>query len=114
MAGGGSAARLSAMARRLLGPLALTVLAAYALVLRPRLNHLGATRAERGAAYPGDDLIPDPYTVTTMATTIDEPPSAVWPWLVQMGCDRAGFYSFDRLDNGGRPSATAIHPDWQD
>jgi hypothetical protein len=48
-----------------------------------------------------------------MAITIDAQPSAVWPWLAQMGCDRAGFYSWDRLDNGGRPSATDIHPEWQ-
>ena len=48
-----------------------------------------------------------------MAITIDMPPSEVWPWLVQMGCDRAGFYSWDYLDNGGRPSATEIHPEWQ-
>jgi hypothetical protein len=48
-----------------------------------------------------------------MAITIDAPPSAVWPWLAQMGCDRAGFYSWDRLDNGGRPSATELHPEWQ-
>ena len=38
----------------------------------------------------------------------------MWPWLVQMGCDRAGFYSWDRLDNGGRPSAENVHPEWQD
>ena len=49
-----------------------------------------------------------------MATTIAAPPSDVWPWLVQMGCDRAGFYSWDRLDNGGRPSAERIHAEWQD
>lgn len=49
-----------------------------------------------------------------MAVTIDAPPEAVWPWLVQMGGDRAGWYSWDRLDNGGRPSATEVHPDWQD
>ena len=48
-----------------------------------------------------------------MATTIAAPPERVWPWLVQMGCDRAGFYSFDRLDNGGRPSADRIHTEWQ-
>ena len=89
-------------------------LGAYAAVLRPRLNRFGASDAELHSGFPGDDLIPDPYTVTTMATTIDAPPSAVWPWLVQMGCDRAGFYSFDRLDNGGRPSATRIHAEWQD
>jgi hypothetical protein len=38
----------------------------------------------------------------------------VWPWLVQMGCDRAGWYSWDRLDNGGTPSAERIQPEWQD
>jgi proline iminopeptidase len=49
-----------------------------------------------------------------MAVTIDAPPSAVWPWLVQMGCDRAGWYSWDRLDNAGVPSAERIHREWQD
>jgi hypothetical protein len=48
-----------------------------------------------------------------MATTIAAPPSEVWPWLVQMGCDHAGFYSWDRLDNGGRPSADRLHAEWQ-
>ena len=41
-----------------------------------------------------------------MAVTIDAPPDQVWPWLVQMGGDRGGWYFWDRLDNGGRPSAT--------
>ena len=45
--------------------------------------------------------------------TIDAPPALVWPWLVQMGCDRAGWYSWDRLDNGSVPSAERIHPEWQ-
>jgi proline iminopeptidase len=49
-----------------------------------------------------------------MAVTIDAPPEQVWPWLVQMGGDRAGWYSWDRLDNRGRPSAQEIHPEWQD
>ncbi|MEU0246877.1 hypothetical protein ABZ192_21595 [Streptomyces sp. NPDC006235] len=48
-----------------------------------------------------------------MAVTIEAPPSQVWPWLVQMGCDRAGWYSWDRLDNGGVASARRIHPEWQ-
>jgi hypothetical protein len=48
-----------------------------------------------------------------MGTTIDAPPAAVWPWLVQMGCGRAGWYSQDRLDNAGRPSAEQIIPEWQ-
>jgi hypothetical protein len=82
-------------------------------VARKMLRNLGATRAERWASLPGDEVVPQAKGFSTMAITIDAPPSAVWPWLVQMGCDRAGFYSWDRLDNGGRPSATEIHPEWQ-
>jgi uncharacterized protein YndB with AHSA1/START domain len=48
-----------------------------------------------------------------MAVTIDAPPDRVWPWLVQMGADRAGWYSYDRLDNGGRASSREIVPAWQ-
>lgn len=59
------------------------------------------------------DLVPGGKRGATMAITIDAPPSAVWPWLAQMGCDRAGWYSWDRLDNGGVPSAERIHPEWQ-
>jgi hypothetical protein len=86
---------------------------ALALARKP-LQNLGATCAERRASLPGDELVPDAKSPSTMAITIDASRSAVWPWLVQMGCDRAGFYSWDRLDNGGRPSATEIHPEWQD
>ncbi len=88
--------------------------ALYALVVRPRMTNWDATDTERIMPLPGDDLIPGGRGGATMATTIDAPPAAVWPWLLQMGCDRAGFYSWDRLDNGGRPSADRIHPEWQD
>jgi hypothetical protein len=49
-----------------------------------------------------------------MAVTIDASPEQVWPWLVQLGWNRGGWYSWDLLDNGGRPSATEVHPEWQD
>ena len=49
-----------------------------------------------------------------MAITVEAPPAEVWPWLAQMGWDRGGWYSWDRLDNGGRPSAHELHPEWQD
>jgi hypothetical protein len=81
--------------------------------VRKELRNLGATRAERRGVLPGDEVVSGARSPSTMAITIDLPPSEVWPWLVQMGCDRAGFYSWDRLDNGGRPSATEIHPEWQ-
>lgn len=48
-----------------------------------------------------------------MAVTLEAPPRRVWPWLVQMGYDRAGWYSWDRLDHLGIPSADRIHPEWQ-
>jgi hypothetical protein len=80
---------------------------------RKELRNLGATCAERQATLPGDEIVPGARNPSTMAMTIDAPPSEVWPWLVQMGCDRGGFYSWDRLDNGGRPSATEIRPEWQ-
>jgi hypothetical protein len=95
---------------------AATALAAtvYAALVRPRLLTWGASEAELAAPYPGDELISEPFTGSTMATTIAAPPVAVWPWLVQMGYDRAGFYSWDRLDHDGIPSAERMHPEWQD
>jgi len=98
--------------RRIVGLAGGTV--AYATLLRPRLLHWGATRAEVTGPYPGSDVVPDGHRGATMAVTIDAPPDQVWPWLVQLGGDRAGWYSWDRLDNGGRASARTIHPEWQD
>ncbi|MBI5310141.1 MAG: hypothetical protein HZB14_03785 [Actinobacteria bacterium] len=89
-----------------------SAVAAYALVFRPLMLTWGATEAENAATYPGDDLVEGGERQPVMATTLDAPPSEVWPWLAQMGCDRAGFYSWDRLDNGGRPSARELNPDW--
>lgn len=99
------------------GPLALvlgTVLGVYGAVVRPRMLRWGTTDDEVSRAFPGDELVPYADTQTTMATTLPAPPEEIWPWLQQMGCDRAGWYSWDRLDNGGRPSAESIVPEWQD
>lgn len=85
----------------------------YAGWIRPRLLAWGATPAEATGAYPGDDLVPDPDGSSTMAATLSAPPERVWSWLVQMGFDRAGWYSWDRLDRGGQPSAERIVPEWQ-
>lgn len=87
--------------------------ALYALWVRPLLITWGATRDETTGAYLGDELIPDANHSSTMATTLPAPPERVWPWLVQMGGDRAGWYSWDRLDHGGEPSADHIMPQWQ-
>ena len=74
----------------------------------------GATADEVAALFPHGDLVPDGKRSPTMAVTIDCPPEQVWPWLVQMGWDRAGWYSWDLLDNAGRRSATEVRPEWQD
>jgi hypothetical protein len=70
----------------------------------------GATAAEVAAPLPGDDRLPDAPYRSTRAISIAAPPAAVWPWLVQVGCLRAGFYSDDLLDNLAHPSADRIVP----
>jgi hypothetical protein len=71
--------------------------AAYAVLVRPRLQTWGATRAESAGGLPGDDLVRARWQ-TTRAVSIAAPPQDVWPWLVQMGFGRAGWYSYDRLE----------------
>ncbi|MCW2952538.1 MAG: hypothetical protein JWQ48_1708, partial [Conexibacter sp.] len=78
--------------RRLLVPVALV--AAWTSIVRPRLVDWGATAAETTAAYAGDELVTPRLTRSTFATTLNASPARVWPWLVQMGCDRGGFYSW--------------------
>src|SRR6266480_1020000 len=85
----------------------------YALAVRPRLLRWGATDEELRRPFPGAELTPGGTRGATTAVTIDAPPARVWPWLVQMGVDRGGWYSWDRLDNFGRRSTETIHPEWQ-
>ncbi|MEV6210168.1 hypothetical protein [Kitasatospora sp. NPDC051914] len=94
--------------------MAFAVPALYALWIRPRLLTWGATRDESTSVYPGDELVAEADSSSTMATTLPAPPEAVWAWLVQMGGDRGGWYSWDRLDHYGEPSAERIVPQWQD
>ena len=79
--------------------------------LERRFGGVGAHDEER--RLPGDELLPDAAGQLTHGITIAAPPSAIWPWLLQMGCRRGGFYAIDVLDNGGAPSAREIHPDLQ-
>jgi hypothetical protein len=73
----------------------------------------GAMDTEVEAPMPGDDIIKDVAYESTRAITIYAPPEEVWPWLVQAGCLRAGFYANDLLDNLAHPSAWAILPEYQ-
>ena len=84
-----------------------------------RRSLLSALRRELGPAgdetraLAGDERM-DARAQSTHAITIAAPPEAIWPWLVQMGCRRGGFYAIDLVDNDGEPSAREIHPDLQD
>jgi hypothetical protein len=77
----------------------------------------GATEEECVVSLPGDELVAEPATQVTRAITIDASPEQVWPWIVQLGADRGGFYSYDWLENlFGLEihSAPDIVPAWQD
>jgi hypothetical protein len=91
----------------------LLLLNAAASALRPLHDRWGTTRLELDRTLPGDDRIAHVDAVITRAITIDAPPRAVWPWLVQMGYGRAGWYTYDIIDNLGRPSADRIFPELQ-
>lgn len=85
----------------------------YLVLIRPRLLTWGATADEISSTYPGDELIGECTSGATMAATLPGPPERVWPWLVQMGGGRGGWYSLDWVDNKGAPSAERIVPEWQ-
>ena len=77
------------------------------------LEHWGATADEIAGPMPGDDIVRDARIVATRSITLAAPPEVVFAWIRQMGFGRAGWYSYDILDNLGRRSAREIHPEWQ-
>src|SRR5271167_456036 len=85
-------------------------LAGYLLIYRPQQLHWGATDEEVARAMPGDEIQRQPIFNATRAITIQARPEQTWPWLVQIGYKRAGWYGYDWLDNGGIPSADRIIP----
>jgi hypothetical protein len=91
-------------ALRLLGVLVTAVVSRRPV--RPRGDE--ATRS-----LPGDELVANAKVRWNHAITIGARPADIWPWLVQMGCRRAGWYSYDGLDNGGVWSAERIVSEFQ-
>ena len=75
------------------------LLAVYFSIARPWFRRWGATDAEVAMALPGDDVVPGARSGETRAITIAAPAAQVWPWLTQIGQDRAGFYSYRVLEN---------------
>ena len=88
-------------------------LGVYLRFIRPWQLRWGATDDEVACAMPGDDVVKHPTFNATRAVTIQARPQEIWPWLVQIGITRAGWYSYDWVDNLGRPSAQRILPDLQ-
>ena len=104
--------------RRLLtAAVVVAVLSTFVTVLyQPWIAQWGSTAAERRSPVAGDDMVADPISNWTRAITIDAPPAQVWPWLVQIGADKGGFYTFDwaeQLAGDGLHNATRVHPEWQ-
>ena len=97
--------------RRLLDAIGFAVVVARGVVSRRPVRPLGD---EERRPLPGDGLLPDAKGRWTHAITIHASPAEIWPWLVQMGCRRGGWYRYDGLDNGSVPSADRIHPELQE
>lgn len=84
----------------------------YFAFVRPKVRGWGLDPHEAELPLPGDELITDPSHVETRGITIHAPVSKVWPWLVQMGFGRAGWYSYEMLDN--KANADGVLPEFQD
>lgn len=108
---------------RFVGRLSITLLAvvavtlgAYLSLIRPLFLRWGASDSETRQTLPGDELSPTPAYVATRAVTIHAPAELVWRWMVQVGQDRAGFYSYTWLENLFRAdmhNANYVHEEWQ-
>jgi hypothetical protein len=90
---------------------------AYEYVLKPRMFTWGATEEECARTWPGDEFTPHTRGVCTRAVTINATPEQIWPWILQTGQDRAGFYSYTWLENLFRAKMRNTYelvPAWQD
>lgn len=76
------------------------------------LENWGSTEEETRLELPGDELVPRPAFSATRSISIAAPTFDVFPWIAQLGLGRAGWYSYDIIDNFGRRSATELHPEW--
>jgi hypothetical protein len=98
--------------RFVFGAVAAAAAAAGFVAVRTWYRTWGLDGDDSERSLPGDDLVPDASAVDTRTIDLDAPPEAVWPWLIQMGCGRAGWYSYDVIDMKGT-SARSILPEHQ-
>lgn len=92
------------------------LLFAYLYIIRPWHLHWGATHLDRIAVLPGDALSPYASAIVTHAVNIDAPAEAIWRWLIQIGQDRVGFYTYTFLENLiglSMDNTFRIVPEWQ-
>jgi len=98
--------------------LGLAVLGVFAVILlTPGMDRWGATDSELQATFPGDELVPTPLSFVNHAVSIHASPEQIYPWLVQMGADKAGLYSYTALETMiacPQTNADRLHEEWQD
>jgi hypothetical protein len=86
-------------------------------LLTPWMDRWGATNSEIQATYPGDALVNAPAGIVNRAITIHASPAQIYPWIVQLGAERGGFYSHSWLEtyllHCKLVNADRIHPEWQ-
>ena len=91
--------------------------AVYGIPVRRWMGQWGSTPEERMRAMAGDAIIANPTHKDTQAVTVDAPAGDIWPWLMQLGSERGGLYSYDWLDRLfgflKGPSSSSILPEFQ-
>ena len=85
----------------------------YFIYYRPWQLRWGATEVELKQSLPGDDIVDNPSFNATRVVTIEARSQDIYPWIVQIGIKRAGWYSYDLLDNLGKKSAMEILDEYQ-
>jgi hypothetical protein len=108
---------MKTISKMLVGGAAVTaVLSAYEFIFKPQMFSWGATAEECSRSWPGDEFTPRTSGVCTRAITINATPEDIWPWIMQIGQDRAGFYSYTWLENLFRAEMNntfKLVPEWQ-
>ena len=89
------------------------LVALYFAFIRDFQMNWGATSEEISQTMMGDELLDKPDMNATRAIEINARPEEIWPWIVQIGYNRGGFYGFDNIDNGGQPSSDSILTEFQ-
>ena len=93
------------------------ILVVTVVVLTPWMDRWGATESEIAATYLGDDLLPNPASTINRAITIQAAPEQIYPWIVQLGANKGGMYSYtwlEKMINCPQENADRLHPEWQE